>query len=813
VAGARTRDQFPANAIPASRHNPIARNVLGLLPQPNLPGDPVTGRRNYFFNGRNRYTRDVFSARGDHFFDERHRVFVRVNWQENLQQVPNSPIRLPDSGTVYDAFRNVGLDDTWQISPRWTNVFRASFARFLANQLPRGPFPFDPSSLGLPDYYRDNANIPILPNFSFGFVDVGGRAYNYQPRDTPGVQNQLVRSAGRHNTRLGVEYRVYKFYPFQVFNPTGSFSFGSNFTQQDHLAAAQPGQGLGLASMLLGAGSFGFEKVEPLTAYNRYWGAYVQNDWRVSSRLTLNLGLRWDTESGATEAHDRLSYFDPEANLNLPGGYRGAMYFTGNGRPRSIRAANYRNFQPRAGFAYRISGKSVTRGGYGIFFLPVATETGIVTTPFNYSLAADVLNADFTPRNTLSNPFPQGLRPPSSANRIEDGTYLLGAFPGSGTVLRNQKPGYIQQWNYAISRQVSRSGIFDLTYFGSRGVHLPIPSLQLNQIDPANLAQGRAWLEQNVDNPFFGRFTSGVLSTRQVPRLHLLKPYPQYAGAGTGLAAAFAGALLYNRPPVGDSIYHAVTIKYERRFDAGLSVNAHYTISKLIDIGGVGNGNAFNDPSALRDIYNPRLERAVSVWDVPRRLILTYSYELPFGKGRKFAPRAGLANHVLGGWEVFAFHTYESGRPVVVGGPDLSRLAGASPSRAFVTGADPRLDYQQATANARDFDPRCSCSKPWLNTGAFVTNAAQIPQYVIPNGPRTLPSLRQDWTRNVDAVVTKRLAVHERVNMLLDFRAFNLFNSVWFGGPNGTVTSNTFGSVTSVNSGPRRLEFGAKITF
>jgi hypothetical protein len=396
---------------------------------------------------------------------------------------------------------------------------------------------------------------------------------------------------------------------------------------------------------------------------------------------------------------------------------------------------------------------------------------------------------------------------------VDDGTYNLGSFPGAGTVIRNQKPGYIQQWNYAVSRQMSRSSVFDVTYFGSRGVHLPIPSMQLNQIDSRYLAQGKAWLETPVDNPFFGRFTSGILSTRQVPRLHMLKPYPQYGTAGTGLPAAFAGALLYNRPPVGDSIYHAVTFKYEHRFSQGLAVNAHYTISKLIDIGGVGNGNAFNDPSALRDIYNIRLERALSTWDVPRRLIMTYSYELPFGKGKKFAVTGGWLNRVVGGWEVFAFHTYESGRPVVVGGPDLSRLAGAGPSRAFVTGADPRLDYQTAMANARDFDPRCACSKPWLNTSAFVTNTAQIPEYVIPNGPRTMPNLRQDWTRNVDAVVTKRFAISEKVNALLDFRGFNVFNSVWFAGPNGVVNSNTFGSVTAVNSGARRLEIGAKVNF
>nr|MCU0247040.1 hypothetical protein [Bryobacter sp.] len=257
--------------------------------------------------------------------------------------------------------------------------------------------------------------------------------------------------------------------------------------------------------------------------------------------------------------------------------------------------------------------------------------------------------------------------------------------------------------------------------------------------------------------------------------------------------------------------YHAMTIRFERRLSQGLSVSTHYTFSKLIDIGGVGNGNAFNDPSALRDIYNPRLERAVSTWDVPQRLIISYSYELPFGKGKKFLNSSNrLVDLLAGGWSIFAFHTYESGRPVVIGGPDLSRLAGASPSRAsVVAGVDPRIDYAQAVQNARNWSPACNCTPPWFNTKAFSTT----PEFVIPNGPRNMPNLRQDWTRNVDMNIEKRVRLTEKVGMMLQFRGFNVFNNVWFAGPNGTVNSATFGSVTAVNSPARRLEVGAKINF
>lgn len=811
VGGVRTRDPFPGNAVPPGRISPISRNVLNLYPQPNLPGDPVTNRRNYFFNGKNEYTRDVISARVDHYFNSNHRLFGRINWQENLQEFPNSAIRLPDNGNVYDTFRNIGVDDTWQITPSFSSVFRLSFARFFANQLPRGEFPYDPTQLGLPAYYRDQSNVAILPNFSFGFVDFGGRAYNRQPRDTPAIQENLLYVKGKQTIKFGGEYRIYKFYPFQVFNPTGSFSFGSNFTQQDHLAAASPVQGLGLASFLLGNGSFSFEKVEPLTAFSHYAGFYFQDDLRLNSKLTVNFGLRWETETGTAESHDRLTYFDPTFRTNLPTNPFGAIFFTGQGNPRSIRQQNLQNWQPRVGFAYRMNSKMTARAGYGIFYLPLGLEPGIVTTPFNYTAVADVVNPDFTPKNTLANPFPGGIPKPSSTNRVDDGTFLLGNFPTSGTVFRQQEAGYVQQWNVGFSRQLARTSMIDVTYFGSRGIHLPIPSMQANQIDSKNLALRGAYLTQNVPNPFFGSFTSGLLAGATVPRIQLLKPYPQFASPTSGLAGAYGGTLLYNRPPVGDSVYHAMTIRFERRLSQGLSVSTHYTFSKLIDIGGVGNGNAFNDPSALRDIYNPRLERAVSTWDVPQRLIISYSYELPFGKGKKFLNSSNrLVDLLAGGWSVFAFHAYESGRPVVIGGPDLSRLAGASPSRAsVVAGEDPRIDYAQAVQNARNWSPTCNCTPPWFNTKAFSTT----PEFVIPNGPRNMPNLRQDWTRNVDMNIEKRVRLTEKVGMMLQFRGFNVFNNVWFAGPNGTVNSATFGSVTAVNSPARRLEVGAKINF
>ncbi|MCS7025787.1 MAG: TonB-dependent receptor [Bryobacteraceae bacterium] len=805
VGGVRTRDPFPGNIIPGSRIHPVARRVLQDYPLGNIEGNPVTNRQNYFFRDVLRFSRDLFSTRIDQFFSEKHRLFGRFNIQENLQAFPGKIVRFADTTSVRDTFRNVGLDDTYQITSRLSNVFRLSWARFRANQFPKATLGFDPTTLGLPSYLRDNAAVLFYPNFSFGFTDMGGRAYNNQPRDTYGAQEQMVYVKGGHNMRFGGEWRIYKFYPFQIFNPTGAFSFGASFTQQDHQAATRPNEGFGLASFLLGVGSFSFERVEPLSAYSHYYGVYFQDDWKITPRLTLNLGLRWETETGTAESHNRLTYFDAQAQnplVNRPG----AIFFTGGGKPRSVRDPNFRNFGPRLGFAYRLNNKSVVRGGYGIFYLPIGLETGVVSTPFDFNIPAVSVNPDFTPRTTLSDPFGGGLN--LTVNRITDGTYLTGSFPSRGTVVRRVPAGYIQQWNFALSRQLGRSNVVDATYFGSRGVKLPLPSVQLNQIHPDNLARGGAFLNERVPNPFLGQITTGPLAQPTVFRMQLLKPYPHYATPS--LTDAYGGSLLANRYPAGDSIFHAATFKFERRFSAGLSVSAHYTISKLIDIGGVGNGNAFNDPSALRDIYNIRLERSVSRWDVPQRLIITYAYELPFGKGKRLLNRGGLLDYLVGGWTLFGFHTYESGRPIDIGGPNLSRLGGAEPSRAsVVAGQQPKLPLAQSRANARDFDPICFCTKPWFNTAAFTVT----PEFVIPNGPRFLPNVRQDTTKNWDLSVDKNVRLKERWTLILQGRFFNALNQVYFAGPVTAVNSAVFGSTTAVNSAPRRIEVGAKIAF
>jgi len=241
VRGVRSRDPFPGNVIPRDRFNPVALKMLAEYPDANRTGSSITGRQNYLFADNRGYSRDLFTTRVDHIFNDRHRLFGRFSQQKSLDTQPSVKVRFTNSNNTKDSFYNSGFDDTYQITPYLFNVFRYMYVRYRAN-LVSNTLGFDPTTLGLPNYIRDSANVLIYPNISVGsgIPDLGGTAFNHQPRNTQGLQNNLVWVHGKHTLKMGGEYRLYRFYPFQVANPTGAYNFNQFYTSNDQIGTARP---------------------------------------------------------------------------------------------------------------------------------------------------------------------------------------------------------------------------------------------------------------------------------------------------------------------------------------------------------------------------------------------------------------------------------------------------------------------------------------------------------------------------------------------------------------------------------------------
>jgi len=792
--GSLRRDPFPGNKIPSNLIDPVAARIVDFWPKPNQPG--ITN--NYVSSGTNRLTKDLIDARIDHHISEKQHLFGRFSYERRFNEAANLLGTPAFDGTqILDQYRNFVFDHVYSISNTVINDFRYGYTRFRANQIPFSEN-FDPTTLGFPALIRDNAKVLKFPNISIGgklAVRVLGGAFNNQPRDTHAIVEQMTLIRGQHTIRPGVEYRLLRFMPFQIFNSTGSFSFDDRPTIGPNPAASSTTSGIGFASFLLGVPSSGsYEFQEPLTIFHHYYAGYLQDDWKVNSKLTLNLGLRWEMETGTAEAHNRMAFFLADAPSPLAGrvpgleNLRGLLQYTGNGNPRTEWDANAKQFAPRVGLAYRIGDKMAVRAGYGIFYLPISLEAiGSIGFNFSASLVQPDLNI---PTVLLRNPFPNGL--PQGGN--QGPLTLLGETINVQTTSRKIASAYNQMWNLAIQRQLARNLVAEAAYVGSHGVHLPMQVININQLDPRFLAEGTA-LNATVPNPFFGIIpaTSAAVGRSTVQRVQLLKPFPQY------------NQVLLFRPTIGSSIYHSLQLKLQKRFSHGLSAYISYVTSKLMDTGGTGNGAAFTDSTSVQNIYNLAAERAISTVDIPQAFTAVFNYQLPFGRGKRFAAEAHPAlNSLIGGWQINGIVRWQSGRPFgVVASNLLPSLAGFATLRADVApGETARLSVKEAQENVRS-------GRPWFNTRAFTPPRP----FTLGNASRILSNLRQDNFKTVDFSVHKNWQTSEKTKLQFRAEFFNLFNQVVFSRPDTSASSTTFGMVFSAANQPRTIQMALKFSY
>jgi hypothetical protein len=600
----------------------------------------------------------------------------------------------------------------------------------------------------------------------------------------------LTKIFGAHNLKVGGESRVYQINSTTFNAPAGNFAFNRQPTSENPLLA-NPIQGNGLASMLLGWGSGGNYGInERPSSTSKYHGWYVQDDWKLTRKLTLNLGLRYDFELPRTERFDRYSWFDGGMASPIDGlvpGYslRGGLQFTSEAE-RSPFDKDRNNIQPRVGFAYALNDRTAVRGGYGIYYsvsnASITSEFGApfsVSTPIQWSRDSGV-----TPYASLSNPFPDGIIMPSG-KAAGPATFLGQAL---NTESRKYKTPQYQQWSFSIQRALPLESVLEVNYVGTKGTHLPFGGLgAINRLDPVYWSLGRTELNRQVSNPFYGVITDpvSILSARTVPQTRLLREYPQYTG------------LTLSEPTIANSIYHAAQVKFEKRFSRGLTAIAHYTWSKMIDDSGNSGYNLWGGETPIQNLWDLRQERSLSPLDVAHRGVVTFVYELPIGRGRAFGANWGRALDLLaGGWNLSGILTMQGGFPTIINMTSPNLLEGSQRPNLIGNPSMPgsvrdRLDN-------------------YYNAAAFSRPAADA----YGSSPRTL-SYRQPGFSNADLTLGKRFYLRERDAIEFRLEAFNALNGVAFGAPNASFGGTTFGQINNYASGfsARQLQIAVRYDF
>jgi hypothetical protein len=727
--------RFPNGQIPKSAMDPVALAAMSYWPAPNY-GSGSTN--NYYMVEPNRPRTPIYDGRGDWVISSTNQLSGSMHY-ENYSDAHTGEIPAPacyggeycgHEGQVDQQYQ---LADRWTISPVMINEFHANFVREqYATTSPSYAGNFG-GKLGIP-----NVNGYYFPSFTIsGALPTSlGAGEHYS-----GAQNAFVYSdnlswiAGKHTLKFGGQFVKAQQNPHADWG-SPSFTFNGQFT------------GLGFADFLLGEPyEYSFSgSPTSLGARRPSFAAFIDDTWRISGKLSLNLGLRYQFEGGFTEAHNRLSDFDPNV-INPVTGTPGAIVY-GSANSPLLQQNHGLLFAPRIGFSYSLPANTVVRASYGIFFIPNGAQQGFNSNVPGYNVSQDFVSTNGLPVFQLSaGPPPYVL--PTAADRngaIANGTSI------TWWPYYAPQP-YIQEWQFDIQRQFGSQTTVEIAYVGSKGTHLLFPR-DMNQV-PISL------LGPNEGDP------------------QLLRPFPQYSQIHEEYNDAFSN-------------YHALELKANRRFANGVTFLANYTFSKSLD------NSSYDTTTGIGDEYqittNPNLNKGLSQFDQTHRVVVSYVYELPFGKGRKWLDRGGVLDAVLGGWKNSGSFIAHSGIPFTIdsGGPNL-------------TGAISGYIYADCLASPTG--PKTTSE--WFNTAAFADPAA----YRFGTCGRDTVRGPGSWDYDMSLAKDFRLPIRWETTRL-QFRAdaFNVFNHPNLGLPDNTTDSSAFGTITSA-SRPRTLEIGAQIIF
>jgi hypothetical protein len=782
--GVPTRDAFPGNLIPSSLQDPVAIKIAPYWPEPNNPNtNPATPWVQNFVQGSKwPQSRDSIVLKLDHQLTAKHQTFLRFNKGDALFNFNYDfdGLATPGRNVVNRPHMGIAINDTYLISARTVLDTRIGYAFGKEQQRPWSDG-FDLRSVGFPASYVGYSQDPSFPIIRVsGFQGLAGSGYKEQPGYTYSLQSSLSTQREKHLLKFGGEGRLVRGNYMTNNTPAGTFSFAQASSGGPRADTPVSSSGFAMASFMLGYGSGSIDNNTGVSIQNLYYAFYFQDDYRISPKLTLNMGLRYEYETPRTERYDRTTRgwaYNTPSPLQVPGlSLTGGLLYAGvNGNPRGIYDPDRNNFAPRFGFAYSLNNKTIFRGGYAMSYIFLVGSVN----PVGYSNTTPLVSSQdgITPHHLLRDPFPDGLLPP------------IGNSQGLATLI-GQSVSFVEpadrtpmfhNWQFDIQREIAPRTMFEVAYVGSRAIKVAAPPTDftgainenINQFDPMYLSMGTDLLK-TVNNPFFGILT-GSLGGRTVQAQQLLRPYPQYTGVSR-LSPAFL-----------NSVYHSVQLKVEKRMSHGVTALVSYTIAKNI-----------GDLSNAQNAYDRRSERAVTDLDVPQRLTITAAWEIPFGRGRRYLTGISRPSDLLfGGWMLSTFNTFQSGFPLSFG---LARAAAGTGSGRPNAAGDPSIGASGSIVERLDH---------YFNTSAF----SQPADFTWGNiGPR-IGTVRSPGMNNVNVTLSKTFAVTEKVKV--DFRAssYNFLNHPVFSAPATTFGNADFGRVFNQANLGRQMEFVAKIVF
>ena len=774
AGGGASRIAFPDNTIPLARMDPAARSLLSRYPLPTSAGTA----NNYRRVADETVDQDQLSVRLDHRLSgNRDQLFGRLTrFRESF--APVAP--LPDGSGVTTG--TLGPQDTTSWS--FASSYQRTFSDRLLNELRIGDTrravgrtaaelsTSASAGLSIPGL-PSNARFPnTLPTFLIaGYQQLGSPANTATDFSTGVIQiaDTLTWIKGRHAIKMGGDLRWQRLNVVQPPSPTGAFTFSALFS--DLPGAANTGTPL--ASFLLGqVQQFSIDlQQHEIRNRARFYEFFVQDDWRVSDRFTVNGGLRYTLNFPSTEANDQAAVFNLDTEQ--------LEYLGRDGQPRSARQLDKLNFGPRLGIVGRLSETTVARAAYGL----VWTEQAGITTPFTTPVFPFLQTVS---QRTLDNIVPAFTL--SDGPRVEPIPLTPAAGLGQGVfaVDRELGSGYVQQWNTSLQRALRADLAVEVAYTGSKITRVGIPDANLNQLTVGQLAEGAALL-QRVPNPYFGIIPrASSLGDPTIPLAQLRRPYPQYTSVS-----------LY-RNNVGTTVYHGLYAKLEQRFSNGLSYLVGYTRSKLTDdASSVFDASILTGPvlnaSSPADAFNRTLERDHSTGDIPHVFVASAIWDLPFGAGRG-RQAAGFVGALVNDWTLTGVLTLQSGVPIAVTqATNNNAFAGFGVQRPNLVG-NPVLPARERSI-ARWFDTTAFATARQFTLGTSTRNPVRGPSY-----------------RNLDLALMRRLRLPAGKAIEVRAEAFNATNTPPLGAPNGVFGSAAFGSITTAGD-PRVVQVAAKFVF